>query len=130
MHRPPRVGNAPDVFPRLDTQRIMCNRQDMKWFSAIGHLSKISPMYPNVFGFLFLILLISCWVVAASLMAENTMGEWQSLFQTSHRCVVSGWMELLPSSDLLVHYSVTQRSTYSLIVFKPVLQSTNDYRIK
>ena len=25
------------------------------------------------------------------------MLEWQSLLQTSHLCVVSGWMELLPS---------------------------------
>ena len=29
-------------------------------------------IHPNVFVFNFLILLISCWVVAASLMAEKT----------------------------------------------------------
>ena len=54
-------------------------------------------IHPNVFVFNFVILLISCWVVAASLMAEKTKLEWQSLLQTSHLCVVSGWMDLLPS---------------------------------
>ena len=38
-------------------------------------------IHPNVY--VFLILLISCWVVAASLMAEKT---WQSLMQVTHMC--------------------------------------------
>ena len=27
----------------INCYQIMCNREDVKWFSAIGHLSKISP---------------------------------------------------------------------------------------
>ena len=52
-------------------------------------------LHPNVFVFNFL--LISDWVVAASLMSEKTNVGRQYLLQTSHLCVVSGRMELLPS---------------------------------
>ena len=39
--------------------------------------------HPNV---CFLILLICCWVVTGSLMAERPMWEWQSLLQITHVC--------------------------------------------
>ena len=53
-------------------------------------------IHPNVFVFNFLILLISGWVVAASLMAENT-NVGMAVFIADITCVVSGRMELLPS---------------------------------
>ena len=40
---------------------------------------------------------MSCWALAASLVAEETMREWQSLLQTSHLCVDSDRMDQLPS---------------------------------
>ena len=49
-------------------------------------------IHPNVFVFL-----ISGWVVAASLMAEKTNVGMAVFIATSHLCMVSGRMELLPS---------------------------------
>ena len=52
-------------------------------------------IHPNV---CFLILLICCWVVTASLMAEKTnVGVAVFVADNTYMCVVVGRMELLPS---------------------------------
>ena len=48
------------------------------------------------------ILLISGWVVAASLMAENAHVGIAVVVEISHLCVVSGRIELLPPVCVLV----------------------------
>ena len=49
-HTPGKLGMSPIRWANLNHSiningyRIMYNRQDVKWFSAIGQLSKISPI--------------------------------------------------------------------------------------
>ena len=79
-------------------------------------------IHPNVF--LFLILLISGWVVPHRLWLKRPMWEWQSFKQTSHLCVVSGRIELLPSflhARLSAAAAISLSSPVLRCCFRPIL---------